>query len=174
MKFDNFSLRHQAVLSYLAHVPSKLLAYYDHDALAELVLCDLSGGHCFNFAKAAYLVNNPDFNCLKGVAGIAVYPEVAQGNVWEHPDAASDRMRHCQFNKKVRTVFKASLPQEYEQRESSLQNLSRELGFVRPSSCTWPLKHGNTGVLLFERPESDDIDQHLATGLSLLGFCHIR
>lgn len=175
MKFKDFSPRQQRVLTYLAHVPQKMLTLYDHDIITELVLYDLSREHCFNFAKAAYFVDNPDFNCLKGIAGVnrsAACDHVA--DVWDQPEQCAQYLRKCPFNNKVRTVLKTSLHNQPAGKETFLDVLAQDLGFSQYSSCTWQLKHGNHGILIFERSESDDSDQHLLLGLSLLGFCHIR
>ena len=175
MKFKNLSPRQQALLSYIAHVPQKMLMLYDHDIIAELVLYDLSRKHCFNFGKAAYFVDNPDFNCLKGIAGVETGSFCEHiTDVWDEAEKCAHFLHKCPFNNKVRTILKTSLHNNASERDLCLKNLGVELGFSHPSSCTWPLKHGNHGILIFERDGADECDQHLLTGLSLLGFCHIR
>ena len=39
--------------------------------MSEFVLHDICNPNCFNLQKAAFLVDNPDFDCLKGVAGFS-------------------------------------------------------------------------------------------------------
>ena len=55
----------------LADLPKRMVPLYDLEAIGnipEFVLHDLCHEDCFNLKKAAFLVDNPDFDSLQGVA----------------------------------------------------------------------------------------------------------
>ena len=61
--------RSALVLGNILKIPKKLLSAQHVDNVAEFVLHERSHENCFNLRRAAYFVDNPDFNCLKGIAG---------------------------------------------------------------------------------------------------------
>ena len=75
---DHLDRRHN-VLHHLTHLPRKIVSLNGAENLTEFVLHDLCQSRCFNLPKAAYFVNNPDFNCIKGVAGVHA-DELFQGD----------------------------------------------------------------------------------------------
>jgi len=141
------------------------------------VLHDLSHENCFNLKKAAYFVNNPDFNHLKGVAGIAT-KEVPQGlwkDVWDQNEMFSTYMRNSPFNRKVRNFGQCALEHTPTPNEEIIANVSKKLGMDNPSYYSLDMKHGNHGLFIFEKNNYEDasVDEHISDGVSLLGFCPI-
>ena len=63
--------RHYTILNTLSKLPRKMLSLKGQENVTEFVLHELCHKNCFNLDKAAYFVDNPDFDCLKGMAGFA-------------------------------------------------------------------------------------------------------
>src|SRR5689334_18968556 len=91
------------ILNYLNHLPRKMLKFSQEDNISEFVLHALCCQDCFNVDKAAYFVDNPDFDCLRGIAGFSrseAYPD--SYHIWEKPQQFSSHMRTAPFNQQVR------------------------------------------------------------------------
>jgi hypothetical protein len=165
------------VLQVLTEIPKKILALHGRENIAELVLHDLSHENCFDLKKAAYFVDNPDFNCLKGVAGISTkeVPKDLWQDVWAHNEKFSTYMRNAVFNKKVREFSQCSLRAGKGLNDQEIQLLSNNLGIENPRYFSLDLKHGNHGLFVFEKnsDEHKHLDEHISHGASLLGFCPI-
>jgi hypothetical protein len=170
------------ILQSLHCIPKKMVGLhnhptYEHDNLSEFVLYDICSKECFDIVKAAYFINNPDFACLKGVAGICQQESgFCQGisNVWQQPEKYADYMAHSQFNNQVRSIEREHVD------ESSLQEvvieLANELGIQEPECFLWHMKYGNNGVLLIEHTDHDMdmIKKLLPESVYLLGFCPVH
>ena len=68
MKHDGANNKNR-ILIHLSTLPQKILSLHGRADLAEFVLRDLCHERCFNLKKAAFFIDNPDFNHLKGIAG---------------------------------------------------------------------------------------------------------
>src|ERR1700691_4148672 len=91
------------MLSCLAALPKRILSLHGEDNVTEFVLHDLCHQDCFNLNKAAYFVDNPDFNCSKGVAGFSRDEPFNECEViWSKADAFSEHMKKSAFNQRVR------------------------------------------------------------------------
>ncbi len=122
-----------------------------------------------------YIVDNPDFDCLKGVAGFSS-KELYRGNkdIWDEPESFSDYMAQCSYNNQVRGLEKASCKRKGCSDEQTVQEIADNLGFTNPKWCAWDMKYDNHGLLLYEKVEDDSNDtEYLSNGLCLVGFCPI-
>lgn len=169
--------RHYAVLHRLSSLPRKMLSLKNHENVTEFVLHELCNKNCFNLAKAAYFVDNPDFDCLKGLAGFcADEAYTLQENIWAHPSAFSTHMQGAPFNQHVRTIMHSSMRKNNKCDQDIVDWAAQELHLQQPGYYAWDMKHDNHGLLIYERQfkegDSCDIDSML-NGLSLLGFCPI-
>ena len=54
--------------------------------MIEFVLHCLCSEDCFNMPKAAYFVDNIDFNCLKGIAGYNHLEKYKEPGIWSKPE----------------------------------------------------------------------------------------
>lgn len=176
MKHDERLQRQHEVLRCLSHLPRMMLLLSERDNVPEFVLHDLCHPTCFNLRKAAYLVDNPDFDCLHGVAGLS-HDEINIENedVWHSPDDFSMSMQLSPFNQKVRDIERASQKRSELSEEELLNELANILGLEQPSACSWNMKHDNYGLLIFEKAAFDDTaaDEYLINGVSMLSFCPI-
>ena len=173
MELTANSLQYYAMLHTLSSLPQNLLLIYGRDNAAEFVLHELCKEHCFNLKKAAYLAHNPDFRCMRGVAGYTEQESYRECPCfWKKPDEFSEHMQSAVFNKKVRGVERVC---KNDVCDVELCELAKELGMTNHGVCSWQLKNGNTGILLFERDvvgHEDDLE-FLRKALAILGFCPI-
>jgi hypothetical protein len=141
-------------------IPGKILSIHDHNYVAHAVLHELCHPTCFDLPRAAYFVDNPDFDIMRGVAGIArdeVQCEIACA--WNQPDTLSEQLQKSSFKDKEKQV---------------VDQLAQELHIEHPDYIMWPMKHDNHGLLIFEHPKTRSWDrEHLLNGLHLLSFCPI-
>lgn len=176
MESQAVSPRHHRLLTCLSCLPQRILSVHGLHNVTEFVLHDLCIEPCFNLEKAAYLVDNPDFNCLKGIAGFAQKERFDDyENIWDKQDQFASHMQSAPFNQKVRGVGKPSIRAVGTPDQEALQALAADLDITNPSYFTWDMKHGNRGILLFQRAEGDTepIEDPLLRGLYLLGFCPV-
>jgi hypothetical protein len=160
----------------LCHLPRKIIAMRDTDQAATLVLHELCSKNCFDFTKAAYFVDNPDFDCLKGVAGFDRQDLVGfDATLFLDSEKLSSRLNTLPFNQKVRSLTKQSAKSEHHLDNEDFTSLAYDLGIQRPAIFSWDTRHDNHGVLLYEKPEDEDIhEDELHNGLALLSFCPIH
>jgi len=169
--------RHQRVLSCLSSLPRKIITVHELDNVPEFILQDICNEHCFNIIRAAYFIDNPDFNQLKGVAGFCreeAY-EVLDG-MWEDPEAFSKFMQESKFNQLVRDLLVESIEGNDHMHEQIVKKIAPTLQFKNPAWCSWDLKHYNHGLIIYEKADlSEDVfDEHFINTLYLLGFCAIH
>jgi len=174
MKNEAITPRYERLLKTLAGMPKKMLSVHGKDNVTELVLHELCDEGCFNITKAAYFIDNPDFDCIKGVAGFNRANEYGKKeHMWKDTDSFSSHMLTCPFNQQVRSVQKQSFKKNGMSDEAIVQELSRELAFANPRFYSWQLKHDNHGIFVFEEPTDMPLDQDLLHGVCLLAFCPI-
>lgn len=169
--------RQNQMLNYLNSLPRKMLQVHGHEGVADFVLHSLCHEQCFNLAKAAYFVDNPDFNCLRGVAGFArdeVYDDVHA--LWDDPVRFNEVSCNSLFNQKVRAHERVSFKRNDQAFEKVGHEIAADLGIPSPVLCTWEMKHGNHGLLIAQRADEAEplIDDYLINGAILLSFCPIR
>lgn len=168
--------RENRMLNCLSGLPRRMLALHGIDNVTEFVLHDLCQEHCFNFNKAAYFVDNPDFNCTKGVAGFSRQETFGKNDaIWEDPQGFSQHMQASSFNQKVRQMGRCSLKKIDDGHKTMAEQMASDLGFSNYAFCSWSMKHDNDGFVLYEKADVADTfaDNHLLNGLSLLSFCPV-
>jgi len=166
--------RSQEVLLCVTSLPEQLIKFHGQENMLEFLLHSMCQQNCFNFSKAAYFVDNPDFDHLKGVAGFH-HPESYEHNHWEDPKTFSDHMKRAPFNNQVREVARASIKKNNQVEKEVASELSKELAFKNSHFLSWPVKYNNHGLLLFETAEDQDerVKAQVQSGLHLLGFCPV-
>lgn len=164
------------LLHHLSRIAPQMLRLRNHDNLTEFVLHELCCRKGFNIEKAAYFVDNPDFDCLKGIAGFShaeAYPE--SHSIWDAPDAFSKHMVQAPFNQKVRGFNHTSVKKSSEDDALLVKEMAQDLGFKNYNFYSWDMKYDNHAILLFERPTAQHVlslpEEHLKNGVSLLSFC---
>lgn len=177
MSHSTILQREHTILCNLSRLPRKILSLHNHDNITDLVLHELCSKECFNLSKAAYLVDNPDFNCLKGVSGFCQEECTLQNgcNIWDNPDDFAQRVHEFPFNKKVRNIERCSLKKGIQAELELAREIAQELDMKNPQFCLWTMKYDNHGLLIFEKSDSCDAcpEDFLTNGCSLLGFCPV-
>lgn len=164
------------MLTCLVDLPRKMLSLDDVENVTEFVLHDLCHEHCFDLNKAAYFVDNPDFDCLKGVAGFSRDQSYKNCDaIWHETDSFSNHMHSSPFNKKVRNTHRCSVKKSNDSYEQLAQEIANDLGFKHHGVCSWNMKHQNNGLVIYEKESANETfaDSYIANGLSLLSFCPI-
>lgn len=167
--------RKQRIIELLSALPRKILGLHGRDNVVEFVLHELGRQECFDLEKAAYVIDNPDFDCLKGVAGFErpeAYDEKC--DIWAEPDSFSEHMKKSKYNNTVRCYHRGSGVKKGEKDEKIVQEIAHDLGFEKPFYYSWNMKHDNHGILLYEKHDKADCDcDYLLEGLCLIGFCPV-
>lgn len=92
------NVKREELLKRLSLLPKRILTLYGVDIpynLAEFVLHELCEGDCFNIKRAAFLVDNPDFDIFKGVAGFEKEESFKKSKAshWDEPEEFSNHMK---------------------------------------------------------------------------------
>lgn len=171
-----FNEREHKVLGCLSCLPKKILAMHPKENITEFVLYDLCHERCFDIAKAAYLVDNPDFDCCKGIAGFSrSHGYAQQEDIWQDPQTFTLFMRSCPFNQQVRSFESQSIARNGMNEKEMLARIADELALSSPGYVFWNMKHDNHGMLIFENGngQMDELEEHLSNSVHLFGFCPI-
>lgn len=167
-------MKQQAVLDRISSLPEKLLQLHTTENICEFLLYDLCDAECFDLKRAAYFVDNPDFDCLKGVAGFDAQERFVQAPIWETPELFVQHMQQAQFNQKVRSISRHSMQKLKQSDQEIIGVMAPLLGLQNPFYCSWQMKHDNHGLLIYEAELSCPIPQEIIRkGACLLGFCPI-
>ncbi len=178
MTRPNQKERLHQILQHVSHLPRKIISLHEHhlDNVPEFVLYELSQKNGFNLHKAAYFVDNPDFNCLKGVAGFCSTEHGEQEkDVWQNPEGFSKFMKQSPFNNQVRAVCHESARCKGHSEQELVEDIAGKLELKHPHAFSWDLKHGNHGFLVVEKQDEQDPwdTECLHDSVHILGFCPI-
>lgn len=179
MNKNDSLLRHKNLLRSLNSIPKQIIALHssDSDNVPAFVLHGLCCNDCFGLSKAAYFVDNPDFNFVKGIAGYSQDESYSNGGtLWESPQSFTDFTKNSKFNSKVKSFDNNSVKRNNNSYDVIVKQICEEIGFKNPDYCSWDMKHYNHGLLVYEKgndTQSDLFDEHFADSLHLLSFCPI-
>ena len=176
MEHNELDEKKQRILQKLSRLPRYMLQLHGRENIAEFILHELGKQECFNLNRAAYVVDNPDFDCLQGIAGYARDEEygIIDKDIWDDPDSFSTHMKSCSYNGKVREFKKGSHIKQGLSEKEIVDQVAKDLGFDNPSYYSWPVKNDNHGILLYQKHDLDACDcDYLLDGLCLMGFCPI-
>ena len=174
MKPDMY--RHAHIVDRLRRLPRKMLELHGRDNVPDFVLHELCRPDCFNIPKAAYFIDNPSFNCLKGVVGISNQELQGFENIWANPDQFIEKVAQSPFNQKVRSYTYESRKNKGHSHEEMAGIIAKELGLNNYGYYAWDMKHDNHGFLVCEKNSSQDDEHHeevMVDGLCLLSFCPV-
>ena len=164
-----------ALLNQLGQVSRNLIGNHHLENLSEFFLHELCSRQMFDISKAAYLVNNPDFVCLKGVAGYDKNKSFVSGNNWHLPKDFTQHMKESDFNNKVRALYQRSLQLDglvVDQKE--LHRLADYFEIENPVYQLWNMKHANHGLLIFQKPTEENLKhEYLMHFTPMFSFCSV-
>lgn len=166
--------RNAQIADNLRRLPRKMLQLHGLENVTDFVLHELCSKDCFNIPQAAYFVENPAFNCLKGIVGVSTQELQGIENIWMNPDSFVSTITQSLFHQKVRSSHYESHKNRGYSPEEMSKIIAQELGFSKYSFYAWDLKHDNHGLLICEISNQEDhAHDILVDGFSLLGFCPI-
>ncbi len=169
--------RHAQIVDNLRRLPRKIVQLHGRDNVTDFVLHELCSKDCFNMPKAAYFIDNPAFNCLKGVVGISGVELNNTNNIWDRPDEFVEKMAKSSFNQQVRSFSYGSRKRREESESSMAKTIAQELGLTDYGFYSWDMKHDNHGFLVCEKDSTSPSDlaaeDVVIDGLCLLSFCPI-
>lgn len=176
MKPNGGAPRYQQLLKCFTHLPQQILSLNNIENVTEYVLHSLCDEGCLNLSKAAYFIDNPDFDFIKGVAGFNKEEEIYTCDIALNDQSSfKEHVASCAFNKKVRDITAPSGRRANQSPEKTVEFLSLKLGFDNPLYHTWVIRHDNHGLLIFERESAEETEyEEFVKGLSLLGFCPVN
>lgn len=169
-------MNYDAIMRCFTHLPKQILLLHQIDNVTEYVLHSLSQQECLNFSKAAYFIDNPDFNFCKGIAGFdkddAIY---TCDSIIADDGTILTEQNACTYNDKVREITITSPRRNGESHEKVIERLINELEMSDPSCHVWNIKHDNFGVLVYECADesAQQLHEEFLHGLSILGFCPV-
>lgn len=168
----------QALLSMLLDLPNKILNHHEVEGLAQLILHDVSHNQHFGFKRASYMIDNPEFDCLRGVAGF-VNDECRHHHedLWTNPHAFVHDMREAEFHNRLIQMASKSIKRSAKDSNhlDIVRNVAYDLGMSNPWVYAQDLRHGNHGILIVEEgvKRLDEDDHELLAHISaILGLCH--
>lgn len=177
MKPELLMYRNAQIADSLRRLPRKMLQLHGLDNVTDFVLHELCSKDCFNIPKAAYFVDNPAFNCLKGVVGVSGVELQGVENIWTSPDQFIQTIAQSPFNQKVRAFNYESSKKRDHSPEAMAETIARELGLGDYGFYSWDMKHDNHGFLVCEKNTAQDCehpqDEFMVDGLCLLSFCPV-
>jgi len=175
MKQEELLARHCQLLTHLSLLPGQMVSIHGKENVTEFVLHELCHEKCFNLNKAAYIINNPHFDCFKGIAGVSRDQAMDEDNIWQASDQFTSHMGKSPFNQQVRALSGRSLKPDLELQKDIIAKFAYDLGFKNHNFSTWNMKYDNQGFFVYETVNNDDAvtDQHLRNSLNLLSFCPV-
>jgi hypothetical protein len=177
-KITDKDLQENELLRVLLDLPNKILQHEELDHLPHLVLHELGKNQRLGFKRASYLIYNPDFGCIKGIAGYCQdETKFHKDDLWHDPASFHDDMKSANFYNKIKTFYH---PEIYHKEcndkfHDDIKNIGKMLGIDKPLVHVWNMRHGNKGVLIFEEDqkhgkcEQDPV--YLDKLAALLGLC---
>lgn len=175
MKLENMTSRHIDIVNSLRQLPKKMICLHGRDNIIEFVLHELCNKRCFNIEKAAFFIDNPDFNCMQGVAGFCQHEAHESEDIWNNPLLFSEHMSQANFNKKVRSFGCESHKKQGHEEKHLTERIAKELEFKNYDFYVVDMKHDNHGFFMYEPGDEHDdtIKDIIRDSLYLLGFCSI-
>ncbi len=165
------------IIEHVLDIPGKILSLHGQDNIAEFVLQTLCHDECFNLTKAAYFIDNPDFNHFQGIVGYSAQESFNHHphSCWENPQAFGHHMKKAPFNQRVRGLQSLSPKKKDQHNDHLVKNIANELELINPQFCGLNLKNDNHGLFIFEEGAGTGEwkTEDLKRALCLLGFCPV-
>ena len=171
--------RDRCLVDLVTGLPRKILRYHNVDGLAQMVLHELGHDGGFGFQRATYLIDNPDFDHLRGVAGYSHQEcKYHKDNIWDNPDCFRQDMEQAEFHNNVRSILNNSFKRNDINLDDAddVRELGSQLGMEEPSFFSWDMKHGNHGLFIYEKDDNICLWRHglLKNISAMLSMCGIR
>lgn len=173
MKLENSQDRVYALQSLLA-IPHKILSRHDIENIAEYVLYELCHNDCLELNRAAYFVDNPDFNQFKGIAGISRDEHQAENYcIWNDSEKFCRLMQNSPFNGKVKNITVQSQKRSKQTESEFIDIIAKQLDVKNHEFHVLDIRHGNRGFFMYQpvKNHSKEMQSLIADAVSFLAFC---
>lgn len=146
---------HLNIVDQILQIPKQIISYHHVNGLVDLVLHNISKNNCLSFSKAAYFVDNPDFNQLKGVCGFN--SSILCDTPVKNQQDSIEYILKSAYNCKVKSINRESFRAKNIDlsNRANITELCDSLEIKNPKTLSWDLKHNNYGVLIFETEQPD-------------------
>ncbi|MCB9493530.1 MAG: hypothetical protein H6679_04625 [Epsilonproteobacteria bacterium] len=171
----------ESLLDSLVSLPHKILCHHEIQGLPELVLHELGHDSCFGLNRSIYIVDNPDFDCSRGVAGYCKDDcKYHKQDPWQEPHAFHKDMCEAPFGKCVRSFNNKSFLRNHKDDNDhtlspdEIDALCKAFDVKNPACFTWKQRHGNHGILIFDGGNDMRLEKRkkiLANCSALLSLC---
>lgn len=175
MKLENMTSRHIQIVNSLRQLPKKILLLYGRDNVTEFVLHELCNKDCFNVDKAAFFIDNPDFDHIKGIAGFSQNEAIQSPDIWKHPASFSQHMAQSPFNQKVRSFNCSSRKRACQSEQDLAQLIADEFELHKYHFYSWNMKHDNHGFLICQLIDDHDelLNDLMHDSMYFFSFCPV-
>jgi len=164
-------------LDCLWELPHKMVSHHEADGLKHMILHEFGHHDLLGPKQATFLVDNPDFNCIHGVAGFS-HEDCShhKGDIWQDPYSFATDMQHAPFHNAVQQINHESIIKSNNGKidEKAYHDLCEQLGMKNTGCVHWKMKHGNHGILVFEDADAEKIADRktlLHNLVALLSLC---
>ncbi len=172
-------MNNEQLIGTLLGMPNKILRHHEVDGLVQMVLHELAHQQHLDLKRATYLVDSPDFDCLRGVAGFCRNEcSMHKADMWQQPADFHADMRDASFHSSMQKMLRSSLKRSHLDL-NHLENIisfGKDLGMEAPEVYVWNLKRGNHGILIYEegakKVNAQAVGNVLDNVSALLGLCH--
>lgn len=163
------------VLNKLSSLPKKMLLLHGHDYIAHFVMHELCNEPLLNIEKAAYFVDNPDFNWLQGVAGFYKKEAYAGScDIWHDQQSFIDSLKSSSFNSKIKNFKRESMKKKGDSDDQVVYEIAHAFDIHNPGYYAWDMKHDNHGIFIYQKNDvPEKALEYLSGSVCLLGFCPI-
>lgn len=174
------SCKYKNLANRFSSIPRKMVTLYNIDVanLSDFLLHEFCHEDVFNIKRAAFFVDNPDFDLVQGVAGFKKDESYNQELVhWDKPAEFLNHMALSKFDKQVKSFNQScSIKRNGQVYSDFVKEQAGQMGFNNPKVSTWDLKHRNNGILIYELDEEPDetFGDHLENIVYILSFCPLH
>lgn len=158
-------------------IPQKIVQHQSAEGLAQAILHEIAGPQGFALKRAAYIVDNPDFDCMKGVAGFCKNDALDTSGMWDRLGSFVNDSKQASFVKEVCRFEDKSLRRRdiTTKDHPEIFRIADGFGINQPQTMSWGIKHDNHGLFLFEPGDNVCVWRHalLANVVAMLGLCAI-
>ena len=96
-------LNHKPMAQRLLYIPQKILCHHEIEALPQIIMHDLGHKEHLDLNRATFLIDNPDFDFLRGVAGFCKDEcKFHKSDLWEDPCSFHQDMSEAVFHKNMK------------------------------------------------------------------------
>ena len=176
-------MSNEQLIKLLLDLPRRIVHNEDLEDLSRIILHELCHKNHLDLKKATYLIDNPQFGCMRGVAGFFKDEcKHHKENMWEKPEEFGRDMQKAEFHNKMKCFEHASVCNQSDMGScKELCKLGKNIGLQHPKVYTWDMRNGNRGVFLFEEDEHKDCDKNctkkhavLDKVAGVLGLCRLH